>query len=84
VLTSTPARCAPHAAPCQAIEKSGVLAKWADTAWAKKLASRAKRATLSDFERFQVKVNKQKVCPPHTTAIPRLVWNLCLDLDSPP
>jgi len=44
----------------RAIEKSGVLAKWADTAWAKKLASRAKRATLSDFERFQVKVNKQK------------------------
>ena len=37
-----------------------------------------------EVERFQVKVNKQKVCPPHTTAIPRLVWNLCLDLDSPP
>lgn len=44
----------------QAIEKSGVLAKWADTAWAKKVASRARRATLNDFERFQVKVNKQK------------------------
>ena len=45
----------------KAIEKSGVLAKWADSAWAKKLAARAKRATLTDFQRFQVKAAKQKV-----------------------
>lgn len=45
----------------RAIDKSGVLAKWEETAWCKKLKSRAKRASLTDFERFKVKVNKQKV-----------------------
>lgn len=35
--------------------------KWAATAWAKKRAMRVKRASLSDFDRFVVKVNKQKV-----------------------
>lgn len=44
----------------RAIAKSGIAAKWADTTWSKKLASKAKRASLSDFERFQVKVQKQK------------------------
>lgn len=35
-------------------------AKWAKTAWAKKLAARSKRAQLSDFERFQVLVLKKQ------------------------
>lgn len=34
--------------------------KWAKTSWAKKLASRSKRAQLSDFERFQVLVLKKQ------------------------
>ncbi|KAK6455526.1 60S ribosomal protein L14 [Scheffersomyces xylosifermentans] len=34
--------------------------KWAATAWAKKLASRERRAQLSDFERFQVLVLKKQ------------------------
>merc|ERR1719272_2487736 len=42
------------------LTKFGIAAKWADTTWSKKLASKAKRASLSDFERFQVKVQKQK------------------------
>ena len=34
--------------------------KWEATAWAKKLKARATRATLTDFDRFVVKVTKQK------------------------
>lgn len=35
--------------------------KWAATSWAKRLATRQRRANLSDFERFQVMVlRKQK------------------------
>jgi large subunit ribosomal protein L14e len=34
--------------------------KWAATAWAKKLASKQRRAQLSDFERFQVVVLKKQ------------------------
>lgn len=35
--------------------------KWAATSWAKKLASRKKRASLGDFDRFKVMVaRKQK------------------------
>ena len=44
----------------QALGKADVATKWAATSWAKKLASKAKRATLGDFDRFKVKVNKQK------------------------
>lgn len=39
---------------------SGVDAKWAATSWAKKLASRQRRAELLDFERFQVMVLKKQ------------------------
>ncbi|CCE85992.1 Piso0_005636 [Millerozyma farinosa CBS 7064] len=35
-------------------------AKWAATAWSKKLASRQRRADLTDFERFQVLVLKKQ------------------------
>jgi large subunit ribosomal protein L14e len=39
---------------------SGVLEAWAATAWCKKLQAKTKRAGLNDFQRFQVKVHKQK------------------------
>lgn len=39
---------------------AGIDAKWAATAWAKKLAARKTRANLSDFERFQVLVLKKQ------------------------
>lgn len=39
---------------------SDVDAKWAASAWAKKLASKERRAQLSDFERFQVLVLKKQ------------------------
>lgn len=39
---------------------AGIDAKWAATAWAKKLDVRKRRAALSDFERFQVLVLKKQ------------------------
>lgn len=37
-----------------------VSQKWGNTTWAKKIAQREKRASLSDFERFQVMVLKKQ------------------------
>ena len=39
-----------------------VSEKWEKTAWAKKLAAKKKRATLTDFDRFKLKLAKQRVC----------------------
>ncbi|KAI9460091.1 ribosomal protein L14-domain-containing protein [Russula earlei] len=40
------------------VDKTGFVAKWESTAWAKKRAAAEKRRTLSDFERFQVMLHK--------------------------
>ncbi|KAF9366758.1 hypothetical protein BGX34_008716 [Mortierella sp. NVP85] len=37
-----------------AIEKQDVAGNWAKTSWAKKVASRTKRAANSDFDRFKL------------------------------
>ena len=42
--------------------KEDINGKWAQTAWAKKLAAKATRAGLNDFQRFVVTVQKKKVC----------------------
>ena len=42
-----------------AMEAGGIDAAFADTAWGKKLASRAKRASLTDFERHKVMVARK-------------------------
>merc|ERR1711907_834128 len=44
----------------KAYNEADINGKWEATAWAKKLAQRKKRASLTDFERFVVKVNRQK------------------------
>ena len=45
----------------EAWEAKNILAKWENTTWAKKLAAKKKRASLNDFERFQLMVaRKQK------------------------
>ncbi|KAM7441290.1 60S ribosomal protein L14 [Porites harrisoni] len=44
----------------KAFEKGEILEKWEKTAWAKKLATRKKRTTLTDFDRFKLKLAKQK------------------------
>lgn len=40
--------------------EADTLAKWEASSWAKKLASRKKRASLSDFDRFKVMVAKKQ------------------------
>merc|ERR1712142_118157 len=54
----------PHGARGGAIRKQYVAedvdAKWAKTAWAKKIKSREEKRNLSDFGRFKAKVAKQQ------------------------
>lgn len=44
----------------KAWEEADVLAKWEASSWAKKLAAKKKRASLSDFDRFKVMVAKKQ------------------------
>lgn len=54
----------PHGAGTPAVRraysKADVDAKFAKTAWAKTLAQRKTRASLSDFDRFKVLVNRKE------------------------
>merc|ERR1712212_1083101 len=43
----------------KAWEAAEVTKKWAETTWAKKIASRERRAELTDFERFKLMKAKQ-------------------------
>ena len=54
------ARGVKRAALKKAIDEFGLAKKWGETSWARKLQQRAKRASLTDFDRFKVKVLKQK------------------------
>merc|ERR1712183_181156 len=49
-----------HAVIESAFTDAGIAAKWAESAWAKKRAVRARRAEPNDFERFQVFIHKKK------------------------
>ncbi|KAF8951369.1 hypothetical protein BGZ46_004013 [Entomortierella lignicola] len=42
-----------------AIEKQDLAGSWAKTSWAKKIASRAQRASNSDFDRFKLQKYKK-------------------------
>ncbi|ORZ12443.1 60S ribosomal protein L14 [Lobosporangium transversale] len=42
-----------------AIQKQDLAGNWAKTSWAKKIASRAKRASNSDFDRFKLQKYKK-------------------------
>merc|ERR1712151_1046612 len=44
----------------QALEKAETMKKFADTAWGKKLAAKANRATMTDFDRFKLMVAKKR------------------------
>ena len=44
------------------MKEADIVNKWAQTAWAKKLARKQTRANLTDFERFNVKRLRIKVC----------------------
>lgn len=44
----------------EAFQKGEIQEKWEQTSWAKRLAAKKKRATLNDFDRFKLKLAKQK------------------------
>mmetsp|Transcript_13126 Transcript_13126/g.21150 ORF Transcript_13126/g.21150 Transcript_13126/m.21150 type:complete len:135 (+) Transcript_13126:149-553(+) len=44
----------------KAWEEADAMAKWESSSWAKKLAAKKKRASLSDFDRFKVMVAKKQ------------------------
>merc|ERR1719343_798130 len=43
-----------------ALEKEGVMQKWGETSWAKKLKAKETRAKMTDFDRFKLMVAKKK------------------------
>ncbi|KAI9636299.1 ribosomal protein L14-domain-containing protein, partial [Dioszegia hungarica] len=43
----------------RAVEKAGVLEKWEQSGWAKKLAARQTRKNASDFDRFKIMLAKK-------------------------
>ena len=56
----------PHSARDRTVRKSfqseKIKEKWLETALAKRIALREKRAKLTDFDRFKIKCLKQQVC----------------------
>eukprot|EP00794_Sanderia_malayensis_P018754 gene18751-20645_t len=44
----------------KAYDKADVNANWAKTSWAQRIDRKEKRANMSDFDRFKVKVAKQR------------------------
>merc|ERR1712151_1182692 len=43
-----------------ALDKDGVMNKFAETAWGKKLKAKEARANMTDFDRFKLMVAKKK------------------------
>mmetsp|Transcript_44445 Transcript_44445/g.127255 ORF Transcript_44445/g.127255 Transcript_44445/m.127255 type:complete len:136 (-) Transcript_44445:99-506(-) len=43
-----------------ALERDGIMSKWAETSWAKKVKAKETRAAMSDFDRFKLMVAKKK------------------------
>mmetsp|Transcript_16462 Transcript_16462/g.34787 ORF Transcript_16462/g.34787 Transcript_16462/m.34787 type:complete len:136 (+) Transcript_16462:117-524(+) len=43
-----------------ALKEADTMAKWEGSEWAKKLAAKSKRASLSDFDRFKVMLAKKQ------------------------
>lgn len=45
----------------RAWEEADVMAKWSASSWAKKLANKQKRASMTDFDRFEVMLARKKL-----------------------
>lgn len=50
----------------RAFEEADIVTKWEQTAWAKRIARKVKRAQLTDFDRFKLRVLRQQVCAINT------------------
>ena len=44
----------------KAVESEDVVGQWEKSSWGKKKAAQAKRAALTDFERFKVMINRKR------------------------
>ncbi|CAM9571979.1 unnamed protein product [Sphacelaria rigidula] len=54
-------RNARHGTIAKACKEADLIAKWEASSWAKKRAKKAKRASMTDFDRFKVMIaRKQK------------------------
>ncbi|CAM9186622.1 unnamed protein product, partial [Discosporangium mesarthrocarpum] len=53
-------RNARHGTIINASKEADLLAKWEATSWAKKRSNKAKRAAMTDFQRFQVMVAQKE------------------------
>ena len=42
-------------------EEADITNKWEQTAWARRIARKARRSQLTDFDRFKLKVLRQRV-----------------------
>merc|ERR1719356_2308962 len=42
------------------LEKDEIMKKWSETSWAKKLAAKKARESMTDFDRFKLMVAKKK------------------------
>ncbi|KAL7751333.1 hypothetical protein RI367_003193 [Sorochytrium milnesiophthora] len=51
------------------VEAQGIVDKWTASSWGKKLAVRARRAQLTDFDRFKVMVLKKRLRKVTATAV---------------
>ena len=46
----------------KAYEEANVTTKWEQTAWAKRIAQKARKQQLTDFDRFKLRALRQQVC----------------------
>lgn len=47
-------------ASCYELQSADISGKWESTSWAKKLAAKKRRVSLSDFDRFKVMIAKKQ------------------------
>eukprot|EP01035_Chromulina_nebulosa_P018660 gene18660-24405_t len=60
VVVSNLSRGTPQGELVQGWKDQDTLAKWESTSWAKKLAAKKRRASLTDFDRFKVVLLKKQ------------------------
>ncbi|KAG5177524.1 ribosomal protein L14-domain-containing protein [Tribonema minus] len=56
----------------KAFAEADVLAKWGATAWARKRAAKAKRASLGDLDRFKLMIARKQKARAVNTALAKL------------
>ena len=60
-------------------DADGVSTRWAETAWARKIARKTCRARLTDFDRYKLKVLRQQVRSTCVGGVCFMRWCFCRD-----